>query len=56
MDEPEGLIPPHGGCRKLTSFRVAQLLYDVTVRFCDRGVNRRSRTHDQRVQAARSGA
>jgi len=34
---------------------MAQLVYDVTVRFCDRYVDRRSRTHDQMVQAARSG-
>lgn len=51
----EGLIPPHGGYRKLKSFQVAQLAYDVTVRFCDRYVEKRSRTHDQMVQAARSG-
>jgi four helix bundle suffix protein len=50
-----GLIPPHGGYRHLISFQVAQLVYDVTVRFCDRYVNKRSRTHDQMVQAARSG-
>jgi len=31
------------------------LVYDVTVRFCDRYIDRRSRTHDQMVQAARSG-
>lgn len=52
---PEGLIPKHGGYRKLKSFRVAQLAYDVTVRFCGRYIDRRSRTHDQMVQAARSG-
>src|SRR5208337_1186350 len=52
-DEP--LIPLHGGYRKLKSFQVAQLVYDVTVRFCDRYINPRSRTHDQMVQAARSG-
>jgi four helix bundle suffix protein len=50
-----GLIPLHGGYRKLKSFQVAQLAYDVTVRFCDRYINPRSRTHDQMVQAARSG-
>ena len=50
-----GLIPLHGGYRKLKSFQVAQLVYDVTVRFCDRYINKRSRTHDQMVQAARSG-
>src|SRR2546423_7142245 len=52
---PEPLIPPHGGYRKLKSFQIAQLVFDVTVRFCDRYINKRSRTHDQMVQAARSG-
>ena len=55
MNEPEKLIPLHGGYRKLKSFQVAQLAYDVTVRFCDRYIDKRSRTHDQMVQAARSG-
>jgi hypothetical protein len=41
--------------RKLKSFQIAQLIYDVTVRFCDRYIDRRSRTHGQVVQAARSG-
>ncbi len=52
---PTTLIPVHGGYRNLKSFQVAQLAYDVTVRFCDRYIDRRSRTHDQMVQAARSG-
>lgn len=51
----EELITSHGGYRHLKSFQLAQLVYDVTVRFCDRYVDRRSRTHDQMVQAARSG-
>jgi four helix bundle suffix protein len=51
----EPLIPKHGGYRNLKSFQIAQLVYDVTTRFCDRYVDRRSRTHDQMVQAARSG-
>jgi four helix bundle suffix protein len=55
MAEPERLIPPHGGYRRLKSFQVAQLAYDVTVRFCDLYIEKRSRTHDQMVQAARSG-
>ncbi len=55
MNEPGKLIPLHGGYRKLKSFQVAQLVYDVTARFCDRYIDRRSRTHDQMVQAARSG-
>jgi four helix bundle suffix protein len=39
MNEPEKLIPLHGGYRKLKSFQVAQLAYDVTVRFCDRYID-----------------
>lgn len=49
------LIPVHGGYRTLKGFQIAQLAYDVTVRFCNRYIDRRSRTHDQMVQAARSG-
>jgi four helix bundle protein len=55
MPGHEPLIPKHGGYRKLKSFQIAQLVYDVTVRFCDRYIDRRSRTHDQMTQAARSG-
>ena len=55
MTEQETLIPKHGGYRTLKSFQVAQLAYDVTVRFCDKYISKRSRTHDQMVQAARSG-
>jgi four helix bundle suffix protein len=53
--KPERLIPKHGGYRRLKSFQIAELVYDVTVRFCDKHIPRRSRTHDQMVQAARSG-
>lgn len=55
MADGEGLIPKHGGYRNLKSFQLAQLVYDVTVRFCGRYVDRFSRTRDQMVQAARSG-
>jgi four helix bundle suffix protein len=55
MENNKGLIPAHGGYRKLRSFQSAQLVYDLTVTFCDRFINKRSRTHDQMVQAARSG-
>jgi four helix bundle suffix protein len=51
----EELIPKHGGYRNLKSFQIAQLAYDVTVRFCELYVDRFSRTRDQMVQAARSG-
>ena len=53
--EPHHLIPPHGGYRELQSYKMAEIVYDATVVFCDRFISRRSRTHDQMVQAARSG-
>lgn len=49
------LFGTHGGFRKLRSFQVAQEVYDGTVVFCNRFIDRRSRTNDQMVQAARSG-
>jgi four helix bundle suffix protein len=55
VDSMDKLIPRHGGYRHLKSFQVAQLIYDVTVRFCERYIERGSRTRDQMVQAARSG-
>lgn len=53
-DKP-GLIPVHCGYRHLRSFRVSEIVYDGTVIFCNRFVDKRSRTHDQMLQAARSG-
>ena len=50
-----GFIPPHGGHEKLPAYRKSEIIYDATVRFCDRFIDRKSRTHDQMVQAARSG-
>ncbi|MBN1558604.1 four helix bundle protein, partial [candidate division KSB1 bacterium] len=49
------LIPAHGGYRALQSYQMAEIVYDGTVVFCDRFISKRSRTHDQIVQAARSG-
>ena len=53
--DTDGLIPTHGGYENTKTFQLAEVIYDVTTVFCDRFVNRRSRTHDQMVQAARSG-
>lgn len=44
-----------GGYRKLSSFQAATIIYDATYWFCEKFLNRRSRTIDQMVQAARSG-
>lgn len=51
----EPIIAKHGGYRRLKTFQMARLCYDVTVRFCERYVERGNRTRDQMVQAARSG-
>lgn len=50
-----GFIPPHGGYQKLLSYQKAEIVYDATVYFCNRFIDKRSRTHDQMIQAARSG-
>jgi len=56
-EDPEqpGFIPPHGGYNDLKSYQMSILVYDGTVKFCDRFIDPKSRTHDQMVQAARSG-
>lgn len=55
MTREDKLIPSYGGYRKLRSFQCAQQAYDATVIFCDRFVEKTSRTRDQMIQAARSG-
>ena len=55
MNQPDGFIDPHGGFRNLKSYQMSEIVYDATAAFCDRWIGRRSRTHDQMVQAARSG-
>jgi four helix bundle suffix protein len=52
---PERFIPPHGGYESLLSFQKARVIYDATVWFCGRYLERRDRTNDQMIQAARSG-
>jgi four helix bundle suffix protein len=49
------LIPKHGGYRNLKTFQLAEVIYDVTVRFCEKFLDPRSRTVDQMTQAGRSG-
>jgi restriction system protein len=49
------MLCPSGGYRTLRSFQATTVIYDATVSFCDRFVDKRSRTVDQMVQAARSG-
>ncbi len=50
----KGFIPPHGGYQELLSFQKARIVYDGTVHFYERFLDRRDLTVDQMVQAARS--
>ncbi|HEX4632048.1 MAG TPA: four helix bundle suffix domain-containing protein [Chthoniobacterales bacterium] len=52
---PPNFIPPHGGYEELLSFQKARIVYDGTMCFCGRFLDKRDRTVDQMVQAARSG-
>ncbi|NOS71143.1 MAG: four helix bundle protein [Verrucomicrobia bacterium] len=53
--EKPNLLLPHGGYRKLRSYKVAEVVYDATVVFCRRFHADDRRMTDQMVQAARSG-
>jgi four helix bundle suffix protein len=56
VGEPrEGFIPPHGGYAGLAAYQKALIVFQGTVRFCERFLEKRDRTFDQMVQAARSG-
>ncbi len=48
-------MPPHGGDQHLLAYQKSLIVFEATAFFCDRYIDRRSRTHDQMVQAARSG-
>jgi four helix bundle protein len=54
-DDPGGFIPAHGGYESLRSCQKALIVYDATQCFCRRFLDKRDRTYDQMVQAARSG-
>ena len=55
MSDPEPLLPPRGNYKVLRSFQKAEVVYDLTFRFCHRFLERGDRTRDQMIQAARSG-
>ena len=54
-DAPGGFIPPHGGYQNLLAYQKSLVVFQATQYFCDRFIDRKSRTFDQMVQAARSG-
>lgn len=54
-NQNQNLTFTHGGYRQLESFKMATLVYDFTIEFCQKFVDFKSRTKDQMEQAARSG-
>ena len=55
LNDQSGFIPAHGGYQNLLSYQKSQIVYDATVYFCNKYLDRRDRTVGQMVQAARSG-
>lgn len=51
----ERINKSYGGYKKLVSYQNATIVYDFTIQFCKRYIDRFSRTRDQMEQAARSG-
>ena len=43
------------GYEYLLAYKITVSIYDLTKQFCDKYIDPKSRTHDQMVQAARSG-
>lgn len=55
MSATDGFLPPHGNYAELLSFQKAEVIYDLTFRFCQKHLQRGDRTIDQMIQSARSG-
>src|SRR5258708_35520129 len=53
--EQAGFLLAYGNYQELLSYQKAEVVSDLTVRFCQRFLSRGDRTIDQMVQAARSG-
>src|ERR1051325_10536686 len=55
---PEGqdhFLPVHRDYKLLLSYQKAEIVYDITFRFCHKFLSKGDRTIDQMIQAARSG-
>jgi four helix bundle suffix protein len=55
MSDDEHFLPPHGNYAELLSFQKAEIVYDLTFRFCHKFLAKGDRTIDQMIQSARSG-
>src|SRR5882672_2147796 len=55
MSDDQGFLPPRGNYSELLSFQKAEIVYDITFRFCHKFLAKGDRTIDQMIQSARSG-
>src|SRR3989344_1530624 len=55
MTNESNLVNKRGGYENLIVYWLGVDISDLTAIFCDRYIDKRSRTHDQMVQASRSG-
>jgi four helix bundle suffix protein len=55
MPHQPGFLPSHGNYQELLSFQKAEVVYDITFRFCYKFLAKGDRTIDQMIQSARSG-
>src|ERR1041385_4028705 len=55
MSDDSGFLPPHGNYAELFSYQKAEIVYDITFRFCHKFLAKGDRTIDQMIQASRSG-
>ena len=49
------LVQPNRNYTSLLCYQKALVIYDLTYHFCERFIDKRDRTYDQMIQAARSG-
>ena len=49
------ILPPRGDYKTMISYQKAEVIYQMTYRFCEKFLKRGDRTVDQMVQSARSG-
>ena len=55
MPEPQPFLPKKGNYKGLIAYQKAECIYDITFYFANTFLDKKDRTMDQMVQAARSG-
>ena len=55
FDKSTGFLRSNGSCRNMYFYRKSVVIYDLTFYFANKYLNKKDRTVDQMIQAARSG-